>query len=170
MINKINKLPKSVFIKVFANIFENARWIAEELYKQKPFEDFNELSSKMIDIFEMSSKEEKLKILNDHPDLGNKTKISSLTPDSLNEQKTAGLDQCTKEEFNEFKKLNDAYKKFGFPFILAIKDKNKIEILNNFRKRVNSQKQIEFNEAIKQVKRIAILRLKDLDNMGYEDI
>ena len=164
MINKINKLSESEFIKVFANIFENARWIAEELYKQKPFVDFNELSAKMMNIFEMSSKEKKLKILNDHPDLGNKTKISSLTPDSLKEQKNAGLDQCTKEEFNEFKKLNDAYKKFGFPFILAIKGKSKIEILNNFRKRINSEKQIEFEEAVRQVKKIANLRLQDLNS------
>ena len=134
MINKINKLPQSEFIKVFDNIFENARWMAEELYKQKPFEDFEELSSKMMDIFEMSSKEKKLKILNDHPDLGDKAKINLLTPDSLKEQTSVGLDQCTKEEFSEFKKLNDDYKKFGFPFILAVKGKNKIEILNNFRK------------------------------------
>ena len=164
MINKINKLSQSEFIKVFANIFENARWIAEELYRQKPFGDFDELSSKMMDIFEMSSKEKKLKILNDHPDLGNKTKISSLTPDSLKEQKTAGLDQCTKEEFSEFKKLNSVYKKFGFPFILAIKGKSKIEILNNFRKRINSEKQIEFEEAVRQVKKIANLRLQDLNS------
>ena len=164
MINKINKLPESEFIKVFANIFENARWVAEELYKQKPFGDFNELSSKMMNIFEMSSNEKKLKILNDHPDLGNKTKVSSLTPDSLKEQKNAGLDQCTKEEFNEFKKLNDIYKKFGFPFILAVKGKSKKDILANFRKRVNSEPKVEFKEAIKQVKKIAILRLKYLNN------
>ena len=162
MINKINKLTKSEFVKVFANIFENARWIAEELYKQKPFEDFDELSSKMMNIFEISSKEKKLKILNDHPDLGNKAKISSLTPDSLKEQKNAGLDQCTKEEFNEFRKLNDAYRKFGFPFILAVKGKDKIEILNNFRKRINSEPKIEFEEAVKQVKKIASLRLDNL--------
>ena len=162
MINKINKLSQSEFIKVFANIFENARWIAEELYKQKPFEDFDELSSKMMNIFEISSKEKKLKILNDHPDLGNKAKISSLTPDSLKEQKNAGLDQCTKEEFNEFRKLNDAYRKFGFPFILAVKGKDKIEILNNFRKRINSEPKIEFEEAVKQVKKIASLRLDNL--------
>ena len=117
-----------------------------------------------MNIFETSSKEKKLKILNDHPDLGNKTKISLLTPDSLKEQKNAGLDQCTKEEFNEFKKLNDTYKKFGFPFILAIKGKDKIEILNNFRKRINSEPQIEFEEAVRQVKKIASLRLKDLDS------
>ena len=164
MINKINKLSQSEFIKVFANIFENARWIAEELYKQKPFVDYNELSSKIMNIFEISSKEKKLKILNDHPDLGNRAKISSLTADSLKEQKNAGLDQCTKEEFSEFKKLNDAYKKFGFPFIVAVKDKNKIEILNNFRKRINSELQVEFEEAIKQVKKIASLRLKNLNS------
>ena len=164
MINKINKLSQSEFIKVFANIFENARWIAEELYKQKPFDGFDDLSSKMMDIFENSSKEKKLKILNDHPDLGDKAKISSLTADSLKEQKNAGLDQCTKEEFNEFKKLNIIYKKFGFPFILAVKDKNKIEILNSFRKRINSEPNAEFQEAIKQVKKIAELRLKNLNS------
>ena len=116
-----------------------------------------------MDIFEISTREKKLKILNDHPDLGNKAKIGSLTSDSLKEQKNSGLDQCTKEEYNEFKKLNDAYKKFGFPFILAVKDKNKIEILNNFRKRVNSEKAIEFEEAIKQVKKIASSRLENLN-------
>ena len=164
MINKINKLSKSEFIKVFANIFENAIWIAEELCNQKPFDNFEELSSKMLNIFKTATKEKQLKILNAHPDLANKTKISLLTPDSLKEQINAGLDQCTKEEFNEFKKLNNTYKKFGFPFILAVKEKTKIEILNNFRKRVSSDPEIEFDEAVKQVKQIASLRLKELNN------
>ena len=166
MINKINKLSKSEFIKVFTNIFENARWIAEELYDQKPFGDFKELSSKILNIFETTTKEKQLKILNAHPDLANKTKISLLTPDSLKEQTSAGLDQCTEEEFSEFKKLNDTYKKFGFPFILAVKGKTKIEILNNFRKRISSDPEIEFDEAVKQVKQIASLRLKELNNKG----
>ena len=166
MINKINKLSKSEFIKVFANIFENARWIAEELYNQKPFNDFKELSSKILNIFETATKEKQLKILNAHPDLANKTKISLLTPDSLKEQTDAGLDQCTEEEFDEFKKLNDAYKKFGFPFILAVKGKTKIEILNNFKKRISSDPEIEFDEAVKQVKQIVSIRLKELNNKG----
>jgi 2-oxo-4-hydroxy-4-carboxy-5-ureidoimidazoline decarboxylase len=166
MINKINKLSKSEFIKVFTNIFENASWIAEELYNQKPFDNFEELSSKILDIFETTTRDKQLKILNAHPDLANKTKISLLTPDSLKEQTSAGLDQCTEEEFSEFKKLNDTYKKFGFPFILAIKEKTKIEILNNFRKRISSDPEIEFDEAVKQVKQIASLRLKELNNKG----
>jgi 2-oxo-4-hydroxy-4-carboxy-5-ureidoimidazoline decarboxylase len=163
MINKINKLSKSEFIKVFANIFENTIWIAEELYNQKPFDNFEALSSKILNIFETTTKEKQLKILKAHPDLASKTKINLLTPDSLNEQASAGLDQCTEEEFNEFKKLNVSYKKFGFPFILAVSGKNKNEILNNFRKRISSNPEIEFKEAIKQVKQIAILRLKNLN-------
>ena len=164
MINKINNLSESEFIKLFANIFEKASWIAKELYQKKPFADFEELSTKMINIFEISSKEKKLKILNDHPDLGSKIKIGLLTHDSLKEQTDSGLDRCTQEEFIEFKELNNNYKKFGFPFILAVKGKNKIEILNNFRKRINSEKNIEFSEAVEQVKKIATLRLKDLKN------
>jgi len=167
MINKINKLSQSKFIKVFANIFENTEWIAKELYNKKPFNNFEELSSKMLDIFENATKEKQLKILNSHPDLANKTKISSLTPDSLKEQTSAELDQCTEEEFNEFQKLNYVYKKFGFPFILAVKGKTKIEILNNFRKRISSSPEKEFNEAVNQVKQIAILRLKDLSNKDF---
>ena len=166
MINKINKLSQSEFVKVFANIFENARWIAEELYNKKPFNNFEELSSKILNIFETTTRDKQLKILNAHPDLANKTKISLLTPDSLKEQTSAGLDQCTKEEFSEFKKLNDTYKKFGFPFILAVKGKTKIEILNNFRKRISSDPEIEFDEAVKQAKQIASLRLKELNNKG----
>ena len=167
MINKINKLSKSEFIKVFANIFENARWIAEELHNQKPFDNFDELSSKMLNIFETATKEKQLKILNAHPDLASKTKINLLTPDSLKEQTSVGLDQCTKEEFNEFVKLNDSYKKFGFPFILAVKGKTKIEILNNFKKRISSDPETEFDEAIKQVKLIASLRLEELNNKVF---
>tara|TARA_Y100000590_G_scaffold211059_1_gene239146 strand:+ start:2251 stop:2754 length:504 start_codon:yes stop_codon:yes gene_type:complete len=167
MINKINKLSKSEFIKLFANIFENARWIAEELCNQKPFDSFDELSSKMLNIFENTTKENQLKILNAHPDLANKTKISSLTPDSLKEQTDAGLDQCTEEEFNEFKQLNNSYKKFGFPFILAVKGKTKIEILNNLKKRISSSSKVEFSEAVKQVKKIASLRLNELNKKCF---
>ncbi len=167
MINKINNLSESKFIEVFANVFENARWIAEKLYKEKPFKDFNILSRRMMDIFELCSREEKLKILNDHPDLGIKIKISPLTADSLKEQKNAGLEDCTEEEFVEFKKLNETYKKFGFPFILAVSGKSKTEILNIFRERINSEPKVEFEEAIKQVKKIASLRLKSINAENF---
>jgi OHCU decarboxylase len=165
MFNKIDKLTETEFVEVFGNIFENASWIAIKLYKQKPFYNFNNLCEKMISIFENTDNQSKLKILNSHPDLANKTKIGSLTPDSNKEQATARLDQCSEEEFNEFKNLNLKYKNtFGFPFILAVKGKNKLDILTNFKKRILFDRQIEFNEAIKQVKQIANLRLNELKN------
>ena len=169
MINNINKLSEIQFIKLFANIFENSQFIAKALYEKKGdgFNDFENLTKKMMDIFENTTKEQKLKILNAHPDLANKTKVSSLTDDSKKEQQNAGLDSCTKEEFDEFKKLNDLYKKkFNFPFILAVKEKNKNEILDAFKKRISFDPTTEFDQAIKQVKQIASLRLKELNNKG----
>ena len=163
VINTINNLHQSEFIKIFANIFEKAKWIAEELYNQKPFNNFEDLCSKMLDIFENTAKENQLIILKTHPDLADKIKISSLTPDSLKEQSNAGLDQCSEQEFKEFRDLNDKYKKkFGFSFILAIKGKDKKEILNNFRKRILYDKNKEFIEAKAQVKKIANLRLREI--------
>ena len=162
--NKINKLSKSEFVEIFGNIFEKASWIAEKLYNEKPFNNFEELCSKMLKIFINASKETQMKILNAHPDLADKTKISSLSADSKIEQNNAGLDQCSEEEFNEFKYLNDKYKKkFGFTFVLAVKSKDKIEILNELKKRILDKANNEFDEAITQVVKIAKLRLNELN-------
>ena len=163
MINKINKLSQTEFIKVFANIFESSSWIATKLYEKKPFNDFEDLSSKIFVIFENTTKDQQLKILNAHPDLADKTRVGTLTVDSHKEQNSVGLDQCSEKEFEEFKILNDKYKKkFGFPFIYAVKNKSKNEILSNFRQRVTYDISVEINEAIKQVKKIASLRLNEI--------
>ena len=165
MFNKIDKLTETEFAEVFGNIFENASWIALRLYKQKPFYNFNNLCEKIISIFEESDIQSKLKILNSHPDLANKTKIGTLTQNSNDEQNSAGLDQCTEEEYNQFQNLNSEYKnKFGFPFILVVKGRKKSEILLNFKTRVLSNKKTEFNEGVVQVIQIANLRLEDLKN------
>ena len=134
-IDKINKLSRSEFVEIFANIFEKTKWIAEKLYNQKPFDDFKDLCSKMLGIFETAGKETQLKILEAHPDLADKVTVNLLTSNSRSEQSNAGLDQCSEEEFNEFKNLNKSYRlKYGFPFVIAVKGKNKIEILSEFKK------------------------------------
>ena len=163
-IDKINKLSRSEFVEIFANIFEKTKWIAEKLYNQKPFDDFKDLCSKMLGIFETASKETQLKILKAHPDLADKITVNSLTTNSRTEQSNAGLDQCSEEEFNEFKYLNQKYKqKFGFPLIIAVKGKNKIEILSEFKKRILNSAENEFNKAIIQVCKIANLRLNEIN-------
>ena len=159
-IDKFNKLSKAEFISIFRNIFEKTEWIAERCYESKPYNNLDELVSKMMKIFENIEKERHLEILNSHPDLAVEKK---LTEDSKNEQKNASLNQCTDEEFVEFKKLNEKYKKkFGFPFIIAVKGKNKEEILNSFRQRITNNINLEFEEAKKQVKKIATFRLDEI--------
>ena len=159
-LDKVNNLSKSDFISVFGNVFEKTKWIAERAYDSKPYNNFEELFAKMIEIFENSNNKNHLKILRAHPDLTVKEK---LTKDSQNEQANASLNECSDKEFKEFKKLNKKYKKkFGFPFIIAVKGKNKNEILNKFKKRVLNNIDIEFKEAKKQVKKIATFRLSEI--------
>jgi len=118
----------------------------------------------MLGIFETAGKETQLKILGAHPDLADKVTVNLLTSNSRSEQSNAGLDQCSEEEFNEFKNLNKSYRqKYGFPFVIAVKGKNKIEILSEFRKRILNSVDEEFNEAIIQVGKIANLRLNEIN-------
>ena len=159
-IDTFNKLDKSEFLSTFGNVFEKTEWIAEKCYNSKPFNNVQELVNKMMETFENSIKEKHLEILNSHPDLAVKKK---LTKESENEQANANLNQCTNEEFEEFNKLNEKYKKkFGFPFIIAVKGKNKNEILNIFRQRITNNINLEFEEAKKQVKKIATFRLSEI--------
>ena len=158
--SNLNNLNRDEFISLFGVIFEKTQWIAEKLFDLKPFNNKEDLINKMIKIYESSSKDEILNILRSHPKLAVEKK---LTEHSNQEQSSANLKNCTQEEFNEFTKLNFEYeKKFGFPFIMAVKGKDKIEILNNFRQRINNNIEFEFEESKKQVKKIALFRLDEL--------
>ena len=159
-IKKINNLDKSEFLSIFGNVFEKSKWISEKVFDNKPFKNLQSFVSEIIAIYENSDNETILEILNLHPELAVEKK---LTANSEVEQSKANLKQCTPEEFDEFKKLNTEYKKkFNFPFIIAVKGKNKNEILNYFRERINNSLEEEFLEAKKQVKKIATFRLEEI--------
>ena len=159
-IKKINSLDKSEFLSIFGNVFEKSKWISEKVFDKKPFKNLESFVSEIIGIYENSDNKTILEILNLHPELAIEKK---LTTDSEVEQSKANLKQCTPEEFDQFKKLNIEYKKkFNFPFIIAVKGKNKNEILNYFRERINNSLDEEFLEAKKQVKKIATFRLEEI--------
>ena len=159
-INKVNKLNKSDFISIFGNVFEKTEWIAGRVFDYLPYKNFDNLLLKFFKIYNESNKESIIKILNSHPELVVEQK---LTNESKKEQKGAGLNECSKEEVEEFKKLNLNYKKkFGFPFIIAVKGKNKNDILNYFRTRIKNSFDEEFIEAKKQVGEIATFRFKEI--------
>ena len=156
----INLLKKKEFLSIFGNIFEKSDWIADEVFNFKPFKDSNDLIIKMMNIYENSNNEKIIKIFNLHPQLAIEKTLTSF---SSKEQTGAKLNDCSKEELKEFERLNADYKKkFGFPFIIAVKGKNKSEILNNFRHRIKNNSKIEFDEAKVQVKKIASVRLEEI--------
>ena len=158
--SNLNNLNQGKFISLFGVIFEKTQWIAEKLFELKPFKNKDDLINKIIKIYETSSQDEILNILRSHPKLAVE---KELTEHSNQEQSRANLKNCTQEEFDEFTKLNSEYeKKFGFPFIMAVKGKDKIYILNNFRQRINNNIEFEFEESKKQVKKIALFRLNEL--------
>ena len=156
----LNTLTKSEFITIFGSIFEKSEWIANETFELKPFKNSKDLVDKMINIYDSCSIDKILKILNLHPKLAIEKKLSSF---SSKEQTGAELDKCSNEELIEFNKLNFDYeKKFKFPFIIAVKGKNKDQILENFRIRIKNNYEEEFQEAKKQVTKIALFRLNEI--------
>jgi len=155
------------FMDVFGGVYEHTPWIAEAVYaagltgSQDTVAGLHDSLRTNVDD---ADDEKKLALLRAHPDLAGKLAISGeLTADSTSEQASAQLDKCTPEEFAEFQSLNDRYKEaFGFPYILAVRGRNRQEILENFRSRVDSTPDTEFAEALKQVHRIALLRIEAL--------
>ena len=156
----INLLTKKEFLTIFGFIFEKSEWIADKTFDLRPFDNSEDLINKMVNIYENTSNERVIDIFKLHPKLAIEKKLTSF---SSKEQDGAKLNKCTKDELEEFRNLNNDYeKKFGFPFIIAVKGKDKNEILDNFRKRLSNNFQEEFNEAKVQVKKIALFRLNDV--------
>ena len=155
-----NSLSENEFISIFGSVFEKSEWIASDTFKKKPFKNSKDLMDKMINTYSNTSNEKILKIFNLHPKLAIEKRLTNF---SSKEQSDAKLNTCTKDELIEFEKLNFDYeKKFNFPFIIAVKGKNKEDILNNFRERINNDYQKEFTEAKTQVKKIALFRLNEI--------
>lgn len=157
----------SNFLEIFGGVYEHSEWIAEEVYKTGLKDKHNSvegLFSMMKNVVDNSSKEQKLNLLCAHPDLAGKLAINkNLTIESMSEQNSADLTNCHEDEFLKFQKLNYDYRnKFNFPFILAVRGYNRANILEIFSERINNSVEAEFAEAIRQVHRIALLRLKDI--------
>ena len=166
-IDSINELSKEIFIINFNNIFEKSIFITKKAESKRPYRDKEHMINIFLSIFDSLKKKSKIQIIKNHPDLGNKIKINSeLTKLSQEEQRKAGLTDCTQQEFKQFNKLNSAFKlKFNIPFIFAVRGKNKHAILKEFHSRLgNSDINSEIDISVEQVKRIALLRLEELIN------
>lgn len=160
-------MERDVYLEHIGGVYENSSWIAETLFRGGLTSDHDNavgLHAALRTIVDDAPEDKQIDLLLAHPDLAGKLAVSGgLTDESTSEQASAGLDQCTDEEFAEFQSLNSRYKeKFKFPYILAVRGRNRQAILENFRTRVENSREDEFAEALKQVHKIAFLRLETL--------
>ncbi len=162
-----SQMDKETFVTKFGGIFEHSAWIAERAYDLElgPAHDRAAgVHNALARVFRSASYDERLGVLNAHPDLAGKLAAANrLTAESTSEQASAGLDALTDDERSAFTNLNTTYvAKHGFPFIIAVRDHDKAGIMAAFNRRIDNDTETEFNEACKQVERIAQLRLEEL--------
>ena len=162
-----SQLDRDAFVSRFGAIFEHSPWIAERAHALElgPAHDTAiGLHNALARVFRTAAEQERLNVLTAHPDLAGKlAQARRLTSESTAEQASAGLDALTDDERATFTELNTRYvERFGFPFIIAVRDHDKPGILAAFRTRVGNDRETEFAEACHQVERIALHRLKDM--------
>ncbi|MGC4026790.1 MAG: allantoinase PuuE [Mesorhizobium sp.] len=162
-----SRMKKDEFVSAFGGIFEHSRWIAERAFDLElgpAMDSAGGLHNALCRVFRSASEQERLGVLTAHPDLAGKlAQAKRLTSESTSEQASAGLNALTDAERQTFTRLNEQYvAKFGFPFIIAVRDNTKASILEAFDKRLANSRDEEFATACKQVERIAWYRLKDL--------
>jgi urate oxidase len=159
-----SQMPEAEFVERFGGIFEHSPWIAQRAFagELSPANDTAiGLHAALAFQFRAASDEERLGVLAAHPDLAGKlAQAKRLTASSTEEQASAGLDALTTEEHARLTDLNNRYvTKFGFPFIIAVRDHTKSGILAAFETRIENDRDAEFAAACRQVERIALLRL-----------
>jgi N-carbamoyl-L-amino-acid hydrolase len=165
----LNALPPAAFTAALNGIYEHSPWIAERAAGRRPFATLAALKLALQDVVDGANDAERLALLRAHPELAGRAAIArTLTAESTGEQAASSLDRCTPDEYAAFHALNAAYNaRFGFPFILAVRGPDgrglaRQEILDAFRRRLANRPDEELPEALRQVHRIAELRLNAL--------
>jgi OHCU decarboxylase len=154
------------FIARYGGIYEHSPWVAEETAPiVEDGADVDTLAAIMADCVDNASNERQLALIRAHPDLAGKASIAGeLTEDSSTEQSSAGLDQCSQVEYARFQMLNAAYwETFGFPFVMAVRDSSRAEILEAFEARLQNDYDAEFETALAEIHKIARLRLAAME-------
>lgn len=154
------------FIARYGAIYEHSPWVAERVAPLAvDTDDMTLIAALMAECVDNASDGQQLDLIRAHPDLAGKAQLAGeLTADSTAEQASAGLDQCSQDEFERFQALNSAYReKFDFPFIMAVRGSSRAEILDAFAIRLGNDYPVEFENALLEIHKIARLRLQALE-------
>jgi N-carbamoyl-L-amino-acid hydrolase len=167
-IDQLNAAAPAEAVALLDGIYEHSPWVAETALASRPFRSLQHLKHAMARAVADATPELQLGLIRAHPELAGKAMESkSLTAESTHEQSKAGLTSCTPEELARIRELNAAYGvKFGFPFILAVRGPRgqglaKAEILATFERRLHHHPDFERGEALRNIHRIAEIRLDD---------
>ncbi|MDP9879113.1 N-carbamoyl-L-amino-acid hydrolase [Variovorax boronicumulans] len=165
---QLNAAGPAAAVAMLDGVYEHSPWIAQRALVQRPFRSLAHLKHALVQALAASSADEQIGLIRAHPELAGKAMVSkTLTAESTNEQNKAGLTDCTPEEFAQIQKLNADYNaKFGFPFILAVRGPRgtglaKREIIETFARRLHNHPSFELGEALRNIHRIAEIRLND---------
>ena len=164
----LNAATPDLFVGLLAGAYEHSPWIAEQAALKRPFQSLAQLKFALIGAVRNAGRDAQLALIRAHPELAGKAMAAkTLTAESTDEQGRAGLSACTPEEFARIQQLNADYNtKFGFPFILAVRGPrgtglSRAEIIATFERRLENHPDFELAECLRNIHRIAELRLDD---------
>lgn len=167
-LDQLNTASQAEAEKMLDGLYEHTPWIAAEALKHRPFKSLAQLKHVMAEVLARADQDAQLALIRAHPELAGKAMVAkTLTTESTNEQGKAGLTDCTPEEFARIQKLNADYNaKFGFPFILAVRGPRgtgltRQQIIEAFARRLDNHPDFELAEALRNIHRIAEIRLAD---------
>lgn len=161
-IAQVNAMDRAAFVATFGGIFEHSPWVAERAFAAIPVSGPAALHAAMMAAVRRAPAADRLRLLNAHPELaGAEARASRMTPDSVAEQGSAGLETLTEADFARFARLNAAYReKFGFPFLIAVRGRSKAELLAEFERRLADPPDVEMEAALAQIGIITRMRLE----------
>ena len=167
-LEQLNAASPAEALALLDGLYEHSPWIAEQALAQRPFRSLAHLKHALAQVVRTAELDAQLGLIRAHPELAGKAMVAkSLTAESTHEQSKAGLTACTPEEFERIQQLNAAYnERFGFPFILAVRGPrgtglSKQEIIDTFARRLDNHPEFELAEALRNIHRIAEIRLND---------
>jgi len=167
-LDRLNRVPAADFVALLAGIYEHSPWVVERAAGRRPFRSLAHLKRVLVEGVREADEPTRLALIRAHPELAGRAMVSrTLTAESTHEQGKAGLTECTPREFETLQRLNAAYNaKFGFPFILAVRGPRgsgltRAQIIATFERRLAHPVDHERDECLRNVHRVAELRLDD---------
>ncbi len=167
-LQELNAATPEAAAQMLDGLYEHTSWIAAQALQARPFASLAALKHAMVRVLAQAPRAAQVALVRAHPELAGKAMVAkSLTAESTNEQSKAGLTRCTPEEFARIQQLNADYNaRFGFPFILAVRGPRgtglaKQEIIDTFARRLENPADFELAEALRNIHRIAEIRLND---------